>query len=94
MAKPTRLRCWPRALPSLGKRCAWLSSQQEFSCGHSRTWPHETLGFGGLDTAVAAEYSDGVVEAWARDLGAWDTEIKAGPRTATVRNSGEASSRL
>ena len=67
--KYTKLLCWRRCPKSMGRLCVRQPSTGEFSCGHGPSRPHCVLE--GRRCSAAAEYADGVVEAWARDVYDW-----------------------
>ena len=69
--KPTTLLCCPEWQPDLERRCRWDNSTGRYTCGHTDKRgprPHTTLGGDGLPTHLAAEYADGLVEAWALEV--------------------------
>ena len=68
--KGTRLRCSPGWVPLLAAKCVWLEDRQQYSCGHTASTgkhPHVVLSEG-MPTHQAAEYCDGLVEAWALQI--------------------------
>ena len=69
--KETGLLCSPGWKLALDARCRWVPESGRFSCGHTDDEgcrPHVTLGAGGAPTGPAAEYADGLVEAWALEI--------------------------
>ena len=64
--KPTRVRAWGWRPRRLDKKCTRVGKVH--ACGKTTDNPHTTLEFGGMSTAVAAAYAEGVCVAWAEDI--------------------------
>ena len=80
LATPTALLCSPGSAPSLWKTCVYNASTGLLSCGHTARVvlsTHLRLG-DDYPTAKAAEYCDGLVEAWATDIAIHADFLKPG----------------
>ena len=69
--KGMRLLCSPVRVPALENRYRWVEETGRFSCRlvvGGGYWPHVSLSAGDAPTGPAAEYADGLLEAWAREI--------------------------